>query len=202
MRKFKFFLNLEKEEQWLSDMEKKGYRIVDTSFGYKFRSTDPEEVTIKSDYRKFKSQEDFIDYCTLFEDSGWKHIAGKKNSGHQYFKKVGESHDDIFSDGLSKAGKFKRMSNDFLHLSIGYLPILLVLLMTGIIDIRAFVNPKHLYLTPSLWEMTGSSFWFAFLFETPFAFLRAVLWSFLPILIIGALIYAFRAQLQYKKSMS
>ena len=52
-----------------------------TMFGYEFEPTKPDHAKIKVDYRTFKKQEDFEDYCALFEDSGWEHIAGTKSSG-------------------------------------------------------------------------------------------------------------------------
>ena len=61
-------------------------------------------ATIKIDFRKFRRTDDFIDYCTMFEDSGWKHLAGTKSSGIQYFKRIDDAAgDDIFSDNNSKA---------------------------------------------------------------------------------------------------
>ena len=36
MRKFKFFIDCDKEEKWLSEMLQKGYELVSTSFRYKF----------------------------------------------------------------------------------------------------------------------------------------------------------------------
>ncbi|WP_428910004.1 DUF2812 domain-containing protein [Niallia sp. Krafla_26] len=201
MRKFKYFIDFEKEEKWLSDMAKQGYQLVNTSFGYKFRAVEPEETMIKVDYRKFKKQEDFIDYLTLFEDSGWKHVAGTKSSGTQYFKKMNKSHDDIFSDTISKAGRYKRLSNMFIELAILYFPILIALITTDIIDINALVNPKHLYLTPGLWEMNGYSFWFSFLFETPFALMRGFAWYFFPVLFLLYLVFGYKANKLYKDSM-
>lgn len=66
-------------------MAKQGYHFIKkTTFGYKFEHGIPENVTIKMDYRIFNKHEDFDDYCALFEDSGWKHIAGTKSSGHRY----------------------------------------------------------------------------------------------------------------------
>lgn len=69
----------------------------------------------------------------------WKHIAGTKSSGTQYFLKInGDGTEDIFSDTLSA--------------------------------------PREWYLTPGLWELKGISFWWAFLFETPFALMRGIGW--------------------------
>ncbi|WP_163970376.1 DUF2812 domain-containing protein [Oceanobacillus halotolerans] len=201
MRKFKYFLDLEKEEKWLRDMAKQGYQLEDRSFGYKFRAAEPEDAVIKIDYRRFKKQEDFLEYRILFEDSGWKHIAGKKNSGAQYFQKMSEaSDDDIFSDKLSKAGKYKRLSDMSMELSMCYLPLLVVLITMDMINLEVLVNPKALYFTPGLWEMTGVAFWRAFLFETPFAFFRGFAWLFIPVMMVLYLISAYKANKLYEKS--
>ncbi len=200
MRKFKFFINYDKEEKWLKEMAKQGYQLEHKSFSYKFRSTKTEDAMIKIDYRTFKKQEDFIDYCTLFEDSGWQHIVGNKNSGTQYFKKIdGDSDADIFSDKISKAGKYKRLSKMFIDLSICYLPLLVALISTGTINLDVIFDPKLLYLTPGLWEMTGASFWRSFLFETPFALIRGFAWLWLPVTMSLFLLFALKAQQLYEK---
>jgi len=201
MRKLKYFIDYDKEEKWLECMAKKGYKLEDRSFGYKFSLAKPEDTVIKVDYRKFKKQEDFIDYCTLFEDSGWHHIVGNKNSGTQYFKKIaGNSDDDIFSDKISKAGKYKRLSDMFIQLAISYLPLFVALVSTGVINIGAIFNPRLFYLTQGLWEMTGEAFWRAFWFETPFVLIRGVIWLFIPVTIILSLFFAFKAQRLYEKN--
>ncbi|EKN69797.1 hypothetical protein BABA_08396 [Neobacillus bataviensis LMG 21833] len=199
MKKFKYFLDFEKEAVWLNQMAADGYELVGKSFGYRFRKNNPEKANIKIDYRMFKKQADFVDYCTLFEDSGWKHVAGTKSSGAQYFKRVSETADeDIFSDIDSKAGRYKRLSDMYFSLSACYLPIFAALVMTGAIDTGAFLNPKQLYYTPGLWEKEGAGFWGAFLFETPFAFFRGFIWVIFPVLIILFLIFSYKAQQRYK----
>ena len=47
MHIFKFFIDYTKEERWLNEMAKKGYEVVNKSFGYTFKN---------------------INYCTIFED--------------------------------------------------------------------------------------------------------------------------------------
>ena len=200
MNKLKCFIDHDKEEKWLNDMAKKGYELVDVFFTYKFRKAKPEDATIKIDFRKFKNKEDFIDYCTLFEDSGWKHLVGSKNSGAQYFKKVSEdSQEDIFSDTMSKAGKYKKLSNMWASLAIAYLPFLAVLISMRYINVNAMMNPKLLYLTPGLWEMNGLTFWRHFLFETPFAISRGFIWLLIPFVIIIYAICAVKVELLYRK---
>ncbi len=202
MRKLKFFLNFEKEEKWLKEMEVNGYKFVGKSFTYQFRQAEPENVNIKIDYRTFKKKADFIDYVTLFEDCGWKHIAGTKSSGTQYFKKVSESADeDIFSDTDSKAFRYKRLSEMYIILAISYLPIFAALIATDTFSASALFHPKEFYFTPGLWEKTGGDFWFAFLFETPFAFFRGVGAFIFPIVVILYFLFSFKAEQHYKKAL-
>ena len=198
MHKFKFFIDFEKEEQWLEQMAYDGYHLKSTFMGYQFQRGKPEAETIKIDFRKFRKREDFIDYCTLFEDSGWKHLAGTKSSGIQYFKRIDDTAgNDIFSDNNSKATRYKRYANMFFEMAISYLPLLVVFYLADIIDFNAFVNPKELYFTPGLWNKTGSSFWFSFLFETPFALMRGLAWSFIPLTMIFYLFFGYKSNKLY-----
>jgi len=192
MKKFKFFINFAKEERWLETMAENGWQLKSAVFCYDFYSAPSEQAAIRIDCRTFKNNQDFLDYCALFEDSGWKHIAGSKHSGNQYFKKISEdSNDDIFSDSVSRAGRYKRLSNMWGLISVIYwLPILVELLSSGGVNLNGISNPKSLYYTPGLWEMSGFEFWGKFLFETPFAFFRGYWWiSFL--VMIGFYIFFF-----------
>ena len=200
MRKFKFFINYDKEEKWLNDMAKKGYELETASFGYKFSFTKPENTKIRIDYRIFKNKEDFMDYSALFEDSGWKHISGNKSCGAQYFKKINENGDeDIFSDDMSKAARYKRLSDMWIGLAVVYLPISIALAFQKSIDIKSVLNPKLLYYTPGLWEMSGISFWRRFLFETPFAAGRGLLWLVIPIALVLYICFSVKAKMLYYK---
>ena len=55
MRKYKYFINFDKEEKWLMDMAKQGYLLEGRSSGYRFRTIEPEETIIKIDFRKFRN---------------------------------------------------------------------------------------------------------------------------------------------------
>ncbi|SDT50778.1 Protein of unknown function [Paenibacillaceae bacterium GAS479] len=203
MRKFKFFINLDQEEKWLNEMAKQGYSLSKKSFGYEFHLAKPEYTVIKMDYRRFKKQEDFEDYCVLFEDSGWKHIAGTKHSGYQYFKKADESGtEDIFSDVHSKAGRYKRLSNMWLWFAVFYITIFAFQFINNNIELAALLEPKSLYFTPGLWEKTGAAFWAAFLFETPFVLFRGSLLAFFPIMIVLVIIFAFKANKYYQNAQN
>ncbi|AOT70628.1 DUF2812 domain-containing protein [Geosporobacter ferrireducens] len=199
MKKYKIFIDCNKEEEWLNQIAKQGYELVNVSWGYQFKETKPQDANIRIDHRTFKSSKDFTDYCTMFEDSGWKHIAGGKNSTTQYFKKISENgSEDIFSDASSKAERYKRLSRIWLMAAISYMPIIMALIFSNAIDVNAIVHPKLLYYTPGLWEKSGFQFWKAFIFETPFALMRGFLWFFILALVIMYIYFSLKAQYLYK----
>src|SRR5699024_6948405 len=127
MYKFRMFVDFDKEENWLEQMARNGYHLKSTAFGYRFESGSPEDATIKIDYRTFKRKTDFVDYCAMFEDSGWKHLAGTKNSGHQYFQRKHEAAgEDIFSDDESKTSRYKRIADVRLKFAMSFVYLLLI----------------------------------------------------------------------------
>ncbi len=204
MTKCKLFLNMEKEEKWLESMTESGWLLTKVSFFYYFERITPQKTVIRVDYREFKSKQDFLEYCTLFEDSGWRHIAGTRYSGMQYFLKVREDGtEDIFSDKLSQAGRYKRISNLWFLMAFIFLMYQLALVSGENWSwANVAVSPKEWYFTPGLWELEGFSFWFAFLFETPFALMRGIVAPLFPF--IGAVCYAWfaiKTQRLYKKAI-
>lgn len=198
MKKLKFFLRFDREEKWLEHMADQGWLLSRKSLFYYFQKVVPEARTIRIDYRQMKSAKDFLDYCTLFEDSGWKHVAGTRASGTQYFLKVkNDSTEDIFSDTLSRAGRYKRLSNVWLTCAVVLIPLSLSLEAGGWINPDTMLAPKEWYLTPELWELEGISFWWAFLFETPFALMRGIGWL-IPIAAILIYVgFAIKSRLLY-----
>jgi hypothetical protein len=194
---------LEKEEQWLNRLLQEGWILSKKNVRYEFIESNDKSGSIKIDYRTFKTKKDLVDYILLFEDSGWEHVAGDKNSGKHYFIKTDNNADlEIFSDQRSKAERYKRMADVWFNLAIAYFPIAVTLYLTKFVEFKSLFNPQSLYLTPGLWEMTGNTFWKAFIFETPFALARGLVWIVFPILIILYIIFAIRAHTQYKKSVS
>lgn len=201
MKKFKFFLRFDKEERWLEKMAGQGWALSGKSVFYEFQKSSPENQTIRIDFKGAKSEEDFIDYCTLFEDSGWKHIAGTKSSGTQYFRKIDEnSTEDIFSDTLSRAGRYKRLADMWLFCAIIFIPLLLSMKTGGWINTDALLAPKEWYLTPGLWKLNGISFLWAFLFETPFALMRGIGWLIPIIAILVCIGFAIKSRLLYRSA--
>ncbi len=200
MKKYRFYLDLENEEKWLAEMARQGWGLSrKTVFGYEFKQIRPQDVVIRIDYRSFNTPADFEDYRMLFKDSGWEHIAGTKSSGTQYFKKTDkEGEPRIFSDTASKAARYRRLSSLWLSLALAYLPLLVSLIYSGTVDPFAFLNPRLLYYTPGLWDMTGESFLDAFLFETPFAVLRGLSSLLFPALMCLCIAFAAKSEMQYR----
>ncbi|MCG8501791.1 MAG: DUF2812 domain-containing protein [Firmicutes bacterium] len=201
MRKFRFYIDLEKEEKWLNEMAMQGWELTGKSLQYEFRKMTSKETVVKIDYRHFKTKDDFEEYITLFRDSGWAHIAGTKTAGKQYFKKINRGGDtDIFSDVPSKAARYKRLSDVCLWAAISCMVFFIPLITTKAINSAVLLNPKLLYFTPGLWEKTGAAFWQAFLFETPFAVMRGAGWFFFPIMIILYVVFVLKAQKLYRRT--
>ncbi len=200
MKVFKIFVDMDEEEQYLNEMAKNGYLLKKYNpFGfYTFSSENPQTLTYKIDFRLFKNKNEFEQYKTLFEDTGWRHIYGTTLSGSQYFLPKSKNVDklDIFSDLESKAARYQR----FIKYCICSLSFMIIYTISLLIPYN-FKFSHWGYLTPGLWDKTGDTFWKAFLFETPLVILR-----FLPfiILLLGTLTsgyWAYQARNLYKKAL-
>ena len=197
MKRFRMFFRFDREEKWLEEMAAQGWLLCGKFFNYSFQRCTPGSCTIRADYREFKNVGEFANYCALFEDSGWKHIAGSRYSGTQYFLKLWDSStEDIFSDSRSRAGRYKRMANAWLWAAIAMIPMFMVY---GNVGWGRPFSPAEWYLTPGLWELEGLSFWWAFLFETPFALMRGLggLFPLVPLMLYGG--FAVKAWQLYKR---
>lgn len=200
--KHKCFFDFEKEERWLAEMSAKGFLFQSVNaFGkYSFLMAEPHEYVYRVDYRTFKNESDFADYCALFEDSGWKHLSGSKNSGNQYFVKIKEdAADQIFSDSASIAGRYRRYCSMWATMFSTFVPLFVAVFAVNYQNLSAVRDFKSLYYTPGLWSMTGSRFWGAFLFETPFVIFRNFSWVIMIILLLITLLFYVRSYLRYRR---
>jgi hypothetical protein len=117
---------------------------------------------------------------------------------HSIFQRISKKGEtEIFSDASSKAARYRRLSSFWLSLALAYVPLFVSLIYSGIVDPSAFLNPKLLYYTPGLWDMTGKSFLDAFLFETPFAIIRGLSWFIIPASIVLYVSFAAKSEMQY-----
>ena len=202
MKKCKFFLSYEKEEKWLEYMASQGYQLKKKGYTYMFESAPPAQANIRIDYRKFKKQRDFEDYCSSFQKSGWRHIAGTKKSGTQYFTGTSANiNKDIFSGTALRAGRYKRLSDMFLSNFVIFFVLFIGMGSTEALRIDGLLNPKSLYYTSGLWDMSGSDFWRHFLFETPFAILRGSIGIIWILFILSYAFFGIRSWVLYKKAL-
>lgn len=202
MRKYKSFMDFTKEEKWLNEMARDGWRFVSRSAfgGYRFETAEPKEQNYRIDYRSFKSMADYEEYLQLFADSGWIHAAGSRSSGLQYFVQTEPQQGaDIFSDTAGKAGRYRRGAQMWLSLVFLYGVVFAVMAFSGAVNLGAVLDPKALYYTPGLWELTGTEFWRAFLFETPFALARSFAWVLYLIVLLVFLYQAVRLMIAERK---
>ncbi|MFS7004651.1 DUF2812 domain-containing protein [Carnobacterium maltaromaticum] len=184
MKKFKLFIDMKKEEQYLKEMAEKGWGLVKYSAynRYTFEKIHPESLSYRIDYQMFKKKGDYTDYLTLFEDSGWKHISGNQSSGFHFFLPENDNNQDldIFSDSQSSRARYKRLYNQA-TLWVALMIVYFILLQPS------FENISSWYLAPTIWEYSGLQLVGMIVMQTFF-----VLIQLLPMLIFmsGAVIYA------------
>ncbi len=112
-KQFKWFtvFEYEKEQEYLRDMHKKGWKFVKVSgFGmYHFQECQPEDVIYQLDYnQEGLSQKD--EYIKMFNDCGWEYL--QDYAGYSYFRKsVSESGiaEEIFCDDESRLQMMERV---------------------------------------------------------------------------------------------
>lgn len=162
MKQFKQFFNKIKEEKWLNDKLSQGYRLSHISpLGlYSFEASS-ESYVLRIDCQESLSKDKYLDYLTTYEDFGWEYVYGSKSSQIHYWQKKASKDNHLFSDRQSFAHYYKRM----MYYSISFAVILWML--NAII-----LKDSALYATQGLWDMEGSLFWLAFLFETPFVIIK------------------------------
>lgn len=112
-KEFKWFsiFEYEKEEVYLREMHKKGWRFLRVKgFGtYVFEKCTPEDVIYRLDYNKegLKNKEEYVG---MFSDCGWEHL--QVYAGYSYFRKPASemnADEGIFCDEESKIMMMERV---------------------------------------------------------------------------------------------
>lgn len=190
LKKFKIFSNVLNEEKWLNEQLEAGYKCINISgYGsYSFEPADKKHV-IRLDYQGYLSSEKFNEYKAIYEDFGWVHVKGSRLSGLHYWQKENDGQTEIFSDNQSLSNYYKRLMNYASSTAVLFLVFIFTLYNENSIQINS------IYLTPGLWGMEGKAFWFAFLFETPFAIFRIIP----PFLFVACAIIYINSYISYKR---
>ena len=112
-KEFRYFsiFHHEKEEAYLQDMHRAGWRLLKVSgFGaYHFEACEPEEVVYQLDYNK-EGLAHKQEYVQMFRDCGWEHIGDFVD--YSYFRKpAAEMREDegIFCDDASRLAMLWRV---------------------------------------------------------------------------------------------
>ncbi|MDQ0207786.1 DUF2812 domain-containing protein [Alkalicoccobacillus murimartini] len=135
----KRFSSFEKEEEWLLEMFKKGWKLSkydseefdESTYSFQLTSETDESIIYRIDYRELKNKEEYDEYKELFNETGWTILSkGKNYTKHIFYTTSTNKKDHIFSDSLSLAGREKRkMTHSLLYfiitLSLCFILILL-----------------------------------------------------------------------------
>lgn len=153
MKKFKFTLanDIDKDEEWLTEMSAKGFHFYKYSwFFYHFEEDPSRSYIYQTD---FQAADD--EYFELYKETGWEHVYTEKLQFH-YFRAdkdvIGDQR--IYSDPASVKGMYKRMLLFYLTIFFCMLLALtglivtwrLTLLSAIIVSLAAAVSILYIYL--------------------------------------------------------
>lgn len=109
----KFFLlpDYEREEVYLTEMHKSGWKLKNISgFLYTFEACEPEHVVYRLDFADRKDT-DMQSYIAMFREYGWEYIQDL--NGYSYFRKnadgLAAADTELFSDSESRLDMMKRI---------------------------------------------------------------------------------------------
>ena len=110
---FKFFTipQYREEEEYLSDMHRKGWKLTKINFPglYHFEECKPENISYRLDYNQ-EGTAHKSEYVQLFADCGWEYMFDFV--GYSYFRKAADQsdgNDEIFCDNESRLDMMKRV---------------------------------------------------------------------------------------------
>ena len=117
-KEIKFFLlpDYEKEEEYLTEMHRTGWKLKNVSYGsvYIFEKCEPENVVYRLDFAEDKDK-DMQSYIAMFREYGWEYMQDV--NGYSYFrKKIDKLADqdqdaELFSDNESRLAMMKNIIN-------------------------------------------------------------------------------------------
>ena len=109
-----------KEEKYLSEMRKKGWKFTGLHTGiptkYEFEACEPEDYSYQLDY--IKKEEDTEDYHQMYQDAGWEEVTsypGLYEGKWYYFckKKENGKAEVLYTDSESKVDLVKKLQQHY-----------------------------------------------------------------------------------------
>ncbi len=115
MIKFRWYYDKDIEEDFLNNMSKRGYELVDFFLGfYTFKKCEPNEYTYRVDLIGNKNREELEDYMEILKDSGA--ILIRRWGSWATFKKRGEF--ELYTDKDSQIKLYTQIRNMFGYISV------------------------------------------------------------------------------------
>ncbi len=139
----KIFLlpDYEREEKYLTDMHKNGWKLksINRDFVYIFEKCEPENVVYRLDFAERK-ESDMQSYIAMFGEYGWEYIQDIND--YSYFRKradgLAQEDTEIFSDIESRLEMMKRIINTKLIPLWAIFSVIIVPNFTGLIMTHRF----------------------------------------------------------------
>ena len=122
VKRWKLFLDFEKEEEWLNKKVAEGLAMTHYTFGrYTFEECTPGEYTYRIELLRHRvTDPDNVKYIRFMEDSGAEHV--ESYSKWVYFrKKTTEDSFNIYTDFESRIAHYQRIIRLFLLLTLLFL---------------------------------------------------------------------------------
>ncbi len=194
MKKYRYFVNIDKEEAFLHKMIECGYYLesVSSNFVYNFTKKDIHKE-VKIDYRLQMDDESYNDYITLLKDYGWELISGNKDSRKHYFISTKNSNDDsLFSTEESRYNRYKLMRNTYSTSAT-----------TAMILYVATHKDSQLtdaWFSTELFNLKGIEFVKSFALELPIVLLKLIPALIVPLAFVWFTFLTFKARQIYKKA--
>lgn len=141
-KQFRWFsvYDYEKEQDYLRDMHKSGWKFVEVKFlgTYYFEKCTPQDVVYQLDYNQ-NGLAHKDEYVRMFEDCGWEYI--KDFAGYSYFRKAVTDDgvaEEIFCDDDSRLQMMRRVLK-------GRMLPLLCIFLTSVLPLFLYSLLSHHY---------------------------------------------------------
>lgn len=116
MIKFRWYYDIDAEEEYLNKMSKKGYYLESFKCGfYKFKKIKETNYTYRVDLVPNKPQQEIQEYIDLVKESGAKLI--QNNGVWMYFRKKGDF--QLYTDVESQIDFYNRIKKMFYLIGLG-----------------------------------------------------------------------------------
>ena len=106
--RFFFLPDFEKEERYLSEQHRQGWKFVENRYGYLFvfEKTIPDDVVYQLDFRPKAIDKE--EYLQFFNDYGWEYVGDCNHFSYFRKKRAGEAN-EVYSDRQSKVDMIGRI---------------------------------------------------------------------------------------------